>query len=142
MTETTQIGEAYGFFDCATPKASLQVALPGIVQRSGARGLEVYLMEVKDLAKNGADSKLLETIFANRIAPSVPSGYVGDKEPRNIINLKYIIKGVAKLENEKVADELGMVLNEIYLVHSFKEPFYWVTAWKENDGEYWLSACE
>lgn len=141
--ETTNVGEAYGFFDSGASKAVIQVELPTILQRVGSpNGLEVSLMKLKDLEKIKVDPDLLQLIKESEIYPIIPSKYKDQMKtvkPIKIVSLKYVIKAIAKLENEKVADELGMIINGVYETYGNKDIFYSVIAWKEK-GEYCLSA--
>lgn len=139
MISKLELGEAYGFFDCATPKALIQTSLHKFIQESGSVRSTMALTELMTFIKGDVDSALLKLILSEEVYPIVPSGWGGDKSPIRMVNLKYVIKAnYVDVSNETAADDLGMVLNRVYQTFEDRKPFYATVAWKEN-GEYCLS---
>lgn len=143
MTETTNIGEAYGFFDSSASKAVIQVELPTILQRVGSpKELEVSLMELRDLEKIKVDSDLLQLIKESEIYPIFPSKYkdqMKTAKPVKMTDLKYALKATCLGRgNEETAKELEQIINGIYKKYDDGKPFNVAVVFKV-DGEYFFS---
>lgn len=128
-----QIGEAYAFFNCNTPRNEIDAHL-----HEGLEGeVELSIRDTKDLESDpSTDPKLLDTMREQTIYPFYPESFRGGVlKPVLMKNLKYVIKAQTSGDNLDAARSLAGVMNDVYLRFGENKPF-WMTVVGKDNGEY------
>ncbi|MEK6952134.1 MAG: hypothetical protein AABX29_03895 [Nanoarchaeota archaeon] len=133
------MGQSYGFFDC---KDSYRTAIDERVKdtNKGGSGLELSLMEVKDLPRGKVDQGLVDFINEKEIYPTFPSSHkhlMKGAKPKKLKDLKYVITARTGRTNEDTAIELGRrVMAGISHLYGEGKPFNVAVVYKDTNGQY------
>lgn len=100
----TNIGKAYAFFDCSASKIEIESLIPDI-RRAVRTPSELELFLFQDFAELRGDSKLLDLV-----------------EEAKEAGMEYAMEAkYPNATNQKTADELACILNQIYQSDLFKK---------------------